>query len=278
MYHKYDIALSFAGEDRSYVEQVATQLEQLGVKVFYDEFEQHNLWGKNLFVHLSDIYSKEAKYTIMFISKHYKKKKWTNLERESMQERAFNEAEEYILPVRFDDTKIPGLKETTGYIDLNKTSHQQLVKLIISKLKTSNNQQITAPRRYNSVKSHSDIEGLNIFMQYVPFCSLRMYMDDFPYTVDMGIFDVSYIFDIFQKSNPHIYPFSDEILQDKFSMFINMQLQVDSFINPLTTISDKIIYDTISDAKIKYLQHNFSEDEHKEIMEHTSWLKLEYIK
>jgi len=46
--YKYDIALSFAGEDREYVEQVAILLKRFGVKVFYDKFEESNLWGKNL--------------------------------------------------------------------------------------------------------------------------------------------------------------------------------------------------------------------------------------
>ena len=37
---KYHVALSFAGEDRSYVEKVAKQLESHGVDVFYDRFEE----------------------------------------------------------------------------------------------------------------------------------------------------------------------------------------------------------------------------------------------
>jgi len=40
---KYDIALSFAGENRAYVEEVAAGLKAAGVKVFYDAFEKANL-------------------------------------------------------------------------------------------------------------------------------------------------------------------------------------------------------------------------------------------
>lgn len=43
---KFDIALSFAGEDREYVDQVATILHSKGISVFYDLFEEVNLWGK----------------------------------------------------------------------------------------------------------------------------------------------------------------------------------------------------------------------------------------
>lgn len=41
---EYDIALSFAGEDRSYVEVVANLLLKKKVRVFYDNFETSNLW------------------------------------------------------------------------------------------------------------------------------------------------------------------------------------------------------------------------------------------
>ncbi len=50
----YDVALSFAGEDRNYVEQVAQILHQLDLRVFYDRYEEANLWGKDLYVHLDE--------------------------------------------------------------------------------------------------------------------------------------------------------------------------------------------------------------------------------
>lgn len=132
--YEYDVALSFAGEDREYVEQVAIILKGSGVKVFYDKFEEANLWGKDLFTYLNEIYKKRAKFTIMFISNDYKEKLWTTHERKSMQERAFKESKEYILPARFDDTEIPGLQETLGYINLNDKSPSELVDIILEKL------------------------------------------------------------------------------------------------------------------------------------------------
>ncbi len=71
--YEYDIALSFAGEERDYVELVANDLMKNGVNVFYDKFEEANLWGKDLYVYLNEIYKEHAKYTIMFISKNYAK-------------------------------------------------------------------------------------------------------------------------------------------------------------------------------------------------------------
>jgi hypothetical protein len=130
----YDVALSFAGEDRSYVEMVAEQLSARGVSVFYDRYEQADLWGKDLYVHLTDVYRSKAKYTLMFISTHYKEKVWTNHERRAAQSRAIEESREYILPARFDDTEIPGILPTTGYIDLRINSPAQVAILVLQKL------------------------------------------------------------------------------------------------------------------------------------------------
>ncbi len=135
---KYHVALSFAGEDRAYVERVATQLVSEGVTVFYDKFEEATLWGKNLYTHLSDVYENKALFTVMFISDHYKNKVWTNHERESAQARAFENNREYILPAFFDESvKIPGVLKTTGRISLAKRTPEELASLIVKKLEES---------------------------------------------------------------------------------------------------------------------------------------------
>lgn len=131
---KYDVALSFAGEDREYADQVAGFLRRAGVEVFYDKYEQVALWGKDLYEHLSDVYQNKAHYTVMFISKHYATKLWARHERKSAQARAFRESAEYILPARFDDTEVPGLPDTVGYLDLRGLSPAQLADAICEKL------------------------------------------------------------------------------------------------------------------------------------------------
>ena len=131
---KFDIALSFAGEDRGYVDQVANMLRSSGIKIFYDKFEEANLWGKNLYDYLSEIYMNKARYTIVFISVHYEQKMWPNHERQAMQARAFQENQEYILPVRFDNTSVPGILPTIGYIDLREKSPADFVDIIHKKL------------------------------------------------------------------------------------------------------------------------------------------------
>src|ERR1019366_5465790 len=124
----------FAGEQREYVQQVAHVLQGQGVKVFYDGYEEADLWRKDLYEHLALVYSKKARYCILFASKDYADKVWTSHERENAQARALQSKGEYLLPARFDDTEIPGVRPTIGYVDLNKKSPEQLAELFVRKL------------------------------------------------------------------------------------------------------------------------------------------------
>ena len=126
MKYYYDVVLSFAGEDREYVEECADILTALGIKVFYDSYEQDVLWGKDLYTFLADTYSNKARYAIVFISQHYVKKCWTKHEFKFINERMFNSETEYLLPVFLDDTKLCGIPETQGYLT-NKTPYEVAV-------------------------------------------------------------------------------------------------------------------------------------------------------
>ena len=130
----YDVVLSFAGEDRKYVEEVADVLRQHSVRVFYDEYEQVKLWGKNLAEHLDTVYRRSGKYCVMFISEHYAAKPWTIHERRMAVDRALKERREYILPARFDDTELPGISSSVLYVSLRKKAPADFARLILQKL------------------------------------------------------------------------------------------------------------------------------------------------
>ena len=131
----YDVCLSFAGEDRSYVQRVAEYLTANGVQVFYDKYEEVSLWGKDLAIHLSEVYSKKAKYCVVFISEHYVNKVLPSHEFKNALSRAVEISEEYILPARFDKTELPGLRGTISYIELNTKEPEELGDLIVKKIK-----------------------------------------------------------------------------------------------------------------------------------------------
>src|SRR5690349_11363451 len=64
---RYDVCFSFAGEDRPYVSAVAAGAAAQGLNVFYDAYETVDLWGKDLYQHLTDVYQKRAAFCVIFI-------------------------------------------------------------------------------------------------------------------------------------------------------------------------------------------------------------------
>jgi hypothetical protein len=130
----YDVVFSFAGENRKYVKQVAAYVRAKDIRVFFDEYEQVNLWGKDLAEHFELVYRRSGQYCVMFISKDYVSKMWTRHERRAALSRALKEQGEYILPARFDDTEVPGIPATVHYISLADKSPAKFGKFILGKL------------------------------------------------------------------------------------------------------------------------------------------------
>ena len=93
------------------------------------------LWGEDLYTKLSDIYQKKAHYCIAFLSKYYVAKVWTKHELQSAQARVLSEQSAYLLPIRLDDTEIPGILPTIAYLDWNKENPEIIADLIVKKLK-----------------------------------------------------------------------------------------------------------------------------------------------
>jgi len=130
----FQVALSFAGEQRAYVRHVAAALAARHIAVFYDEFQANALWGKDGAEHFHQIYSRDTQYVVMFISAQYVEKAWTRQERRSAISRQMKDDVEYILPVRFDDTEVPGLPDTLQYLVADRFTPAELAVEIAKKI------------------------------------------------------------------------------------------------------------------------------------------------
>ena len=83
----YDIALSFAGEDRIYAAALRDALEDLGHAVFYDNAEQHRFLGQNVEAFLAPIYESGSRYVVVVLGEMYGRKRWTLFEASQYKER-----------------------------------------------------------------------------------------------------------------------------------------------------------------------------------------------
>ncbi|MGB8347019.1 MAG: tetratricopeptide repeat protein, partial [Ktedonobacteraceae bacterium] len=132
--YDYDAALSYAEEDQSYVNALASSLTKRGIRFFDDKDEKPALWGKNLYTYLAALHQSKARYCVMFLSQNYAAKLRTNQEREIAQARAFKEQEEYILPIRIDYTDIPGILPTTVCLDWSQETPETIADKLLVKL------------------------------------------------------------------------------------------------------------------------------------------------
>ena len=114
--HRYDVALSFAGEDRMHALALATRLQHAGLRVFFDRFEE--LWGHDLSERLHEVYDRECRRVVVLVSQAYLNRPWTNFERRVLVSRAMREDPGFLLPLRLDDADLPGLPGVIAYKDL----------------------------------------------------------------------------------------------------------------------------------------------------------------
>ena len=129
----YDVALSFAGEDRAYAEELANKLKERGLQVFYDNWNISSLWGENLYTFLGKTYRDNSLFCISIISKAYCKKKWTKHEMKFIHARELN-GEVYWLPLFLENIDIPELPETMGRVCSWEYDIDQIVGFVYEKV------------------------------------------------------------------------------------------------------------------------------------------------
>lgn len=131
---EYDVAISYAGEDRALADELTNLLMNRGMKVFQDEYrpEAAAAW-KDMVDHLVNLYARKAQYCLLLISEHYPLTAWTESERTEARERSFREAERYILPILLDDKAIPGLGASNAW-DLRQHAREEIVDVVERKL------------------------------------------------------------------------------------------------------------------------------------------------
>ena len=169
---EYDVAISFAEEDKAIAEELANRLIDKNMNVLHDEYKSPGLWGKNIVDHLVNLYARKARYCVLLISGHYPLKAWTEVERTSAQEHALRDADEYILPVLLDDREVPGIREAKGYRDLRQHSMESIVDFLEGKLKERKSRSGPPPQSHDlrsgnipSTRPTSDGEAVRVTSQ-----------------------------------------------------------------------------------------------------------------
>lgn len=135
---RFQIALSFPGESRARVQQIADNLTVSVPKesILYDRWLQSELARPNLDIYLTDLYKKDSLLLVFFLSGHYGQKEWCGLEWRVARDLLKQKQDQRLMPLRLDDAEIPGLHSIDGYLDIRDLSDAQVTNAILERLAT----------------------------------------------------------------------------------------------------------------------------------------------
>ena len=117
--HQFDVALSFPGEARDFVEQVAQHLERLigPDRYFYDRNYTAQLARPSLDTFLQAVYRDRSRMVVVFSGGNYQLKDWCGIEFRAVREIINARQHERIMFVRMDDGEVEGIFGHDGYVD-----------------------------------------------------------------------------------------------------------------------------------------------------------------
>lgn len=134
---EFDVAISFAGEDRPVASEINAVLRRAGYRVFYDREQQHHLLGEDLATYLHDMYLRRSHYAIVIVSANFLRSRWAgNWEWPAVLARMQSQREPYVLPYLIDHVRLPGLNPTIGFASLDQFRPREFAQLVVRKLRT----------------------------------------------------------------------------------------------------------------------------------------------
>jgi TIR domain len=133
---RFKIALSYPGERRAFVEQVASYLaERIGRdRVLYDKYYEAEFSRFDLDNYLQRLYHDESELIAVFLCADYEIKEWCGLEWRAIRDLIKRRRASAVMPFRFDQTEIAGLFSIDGYVSIETRSAKEVAELILERL------------------------------------------------------------------------------------------------------------------------------------------------
>jgi hypothetical protein len=134
--HIFEVALSFPGEIREYIEPIVAELERtVGPNsYFYDNNYKAQLARPSLDLLLQTIYKDRAKLIVVFLCEKYQEKKWCGIEFNAIREIIFDKRHDKIMYIKMDEGIVEGTFKTDGYIDGRKHNPKEIADFIKTRI------------------------------------------------------------------------------------------------------------------------------------------------
>lgn len=136
MSKRFQVALSFPGEHRTVVEQIANVLAERLTKpaVFYDRFYESELARPNLDTYLQNIYHNDSELIVVFLCQDYNHKEWCHLEARAIRDLIKKRRDDEVMFIRLDDGDVDGVFSVDGYVDAKGRPAREIAQVVIDRL------------------------------------------------------------------------------------------------------------------------------------------------
>ena len=132
---RFRIALSFSGDERYYVEEVANHLvNHFGkAEIFYDRNFRPELARVNLDTYLQNIYHEYSDLIALFFSESYSEKMWCGLEWRAIRN-LITKRPNHVIPIKMSSSDLPeGLFPVDGYLPADRLKPSDIASDIIAR-------------------------------------------------------------------------------------------------------------------------------------------------
>jgi TIR domain len=135
---RFDVALSFPGEHRDFVKQVAGHLaDAFGKKrVLYDKYYEAEFARPNLDVYLPELYRAQSELIVLFLCPEYAAKRWCNLEWRHIRDLLASVDEDRIMFLRYGydgDFEKLGILRGDGTVNFEGRPANEIAELILQR-------------------------------------------------------------------------------------------------------------------------------------------------
>jgi hypothetical protein len=169
---RFAIALSFPGERREYVEQVANALlpafggEKGKSRIFYDAWHESEIIGYAANRKLQTVYATESDLIVPFYCQNFLNKEWCGVELRALEQLLFDRQYERVLPFRFDQVEVPASFKQDIFPIVSERPAEDVARMILDryrKLHPDRLEEATLPDDGRSIQA--DISRI---MKYAP--------------------------------------------------------------------------------------------------------------
>lgn len=146
---RFDVALSFPGERRAFVAEVARHLASVFGKdrVLYDQYHEAEFARLDLDVYLPRLYRAEAELIVVFLSSDYAAKRWCGLEWRHIRQLIATSEQQRVMFASFGDLgdlSQLGILAGDGYLDIGTRSAEVIAEAVRERLRLNHGPAVSA--------------------------------------------------------------------------------------------------------------------------------------